>query len=108
MEYVIELLRKEREAIVRCLKNGEQERVRDLQQIDQAIGWLKLIQDNGLDMAGKYNLDALPHIEGYGGFSCYRIMIDKESDCVEDWEEYEKQDGGHYCLSLGDFLLVHK
>lgn len=24
------LLRKEREAIVRCLKNGEQERVRDL------------------------------------------------------------------------------
>lgn len=55
MEYVIELLCKEREAIVRCLKNGEQERVRDLQQIDQAMGWLKLIQDNGLDTAGKYS-----------------------------------------------------
>lgn len=108
MEYVIELLRKEREAIIVSLKNGEQGRLRDLQQVDQAIDWLELIRDNGLDKAGKYSLDALPYIEGYGGFSCYRIMIDKETEHTEDWEEYQRQDGGHYCLSVGDYLLVHK
>lgn len=108
MEYVIELLQKERETIVAALKNGQQEKLRDLQQVEKAIGWLNLIQENNLDQACKYDLDALPYIEGYGGFTCYRIMIDKETDSKEEWEEYKKQDGGHYHLSLGDFLLVHR
>lgn len=108
MEYVIELLQKERETIVAALKNGQQEKLRDLRQVEKAIGWLSLIQENNLDRACKYDLDALPYIEGYGGFTCYRIMIDKETDNTEDWEEYKKQDGGHYQLSLGDFLLVHR
>ncbi len=108
MEYAIKLLEKEREMVITALKNGEQERLRDLQQIDKAIGWLRLIQDNHLDKAGNYHLDALPYIEGYGGFTYYHIMIDKETDHTEDWEEYKKQDGEHYQLSLGDFLLVRK
>jgi len=108
MEYVIGLLKKERETIVAALKNGKMEKLQDLQQIDKATGWLELIQDNNLDKACKYNLDALPYIKGYGGFTYYRIMIDKETDNTEEWEEYEKQDGEHYHLGLGDFLLVHK
>lgn len=111
MEYAVELLQKERETVVEALKMGERERLRDLQQIDKAIGWLRLIQANNLDKACKYNLDALPYIEGYGGFACYRVMIDKETEDTEDteeWEEYEKRDGKHYLLSPGDFLLVRK
>ncbi|MDE7478177.1 MAG: hypothetical protein K2M91_09550 [Lachnospiraceae bacterium] len=107
MEYVIKLLQKERETIVESLRNGQQERLQDLQQVDKAIGWLKLIQDNNLEPAGKYHLDALPMIEGHGGFATYRIMIDDDTDDTAHWEEYRKQTGGHYCLSLGDFLLVH-
>lgn len=108
MEYVIELLQKERETTISALKNGQNEKMRTLQQIDQAIGWLSMIQDHHLGQANKYDLHELPYIEGYGGFTCYRIMIDKETDNTEDWEEYKRQDGGHYELSMGDFLLVHR
>lgn len=108
MEYVIELLQKEREAIIAALKNGQQEKLQNLRQIDQAIGWLDMIQDHHLGQANRYDLHALPYIEGYGGFTCYRIMIDKETDHTENWEEYIRQDGGHYELSMGDFLLVHR
>lgn len=108
MEYAIRLLQKEREAIVSALKNGQHEKIRDLQQVDHAIGWLCLVRDNHLDKAGSYELDALPYIEGYGGFTYYRIMIDKESENTENWEEYKKQDGRHYELGPGDFLLVHR
>lgn len=108
MEYVIELLQKERETIIAALKNGQHEKLQNLQQIDQAIGWLGMIQDYHLGQANQYDLHALPYIEGYGGFTCYRIMIDKETEHTENWEEYVRQDGGHYELSMGDFLLVHR
>lgn len=108
MKYVIGLLQEERETIIAALRNGQHDKLQNLQQIDQAIGWLNLIQDKHLDQACKYDLHALPYIEGYGGFTCYRIMIDKETDDRENWEEYKRQDGGYYELSLGDFLLVHR
>lgn len=108
MRYAIEVLQKEREEIVNALKNGQKERLHDLQQVDKAIGWIKLLQDKNLEKANQYNFDELPYIEGYGGFTSYRLMMDKETDDTNDWVEYKKPNGDSYRLCLGDFLLVHK
>lgn len=108
MQYAIEVLNKEREEIIIALKNGQQEKLNDLQQVDKAIGWIELLKDNNLDKVSRYVFDELPYIEGYGGFTSYRLMIDKETDNTDDWVEYKKPDGTHYQLALGDFLLVHK
>ena len=80
MDYAIKLLETEREIIIAALKNGKKERLNDLQQLDKALGWLRLLEEKQLDKANRYHLEPLPFIEGYGGFTNYRIAIDNETD----------------------------
>lgn len=108
MDYAIKLLEAEREIIIAALKNGKKEKLNDLQQLDKALGWLRLLEERQLDKANRYHLEPLPFIEGHGGFTNYRIAIDNETDDMKFWEEYKKDDGSHLLLSLGDYLLIEK
>lgn len=108
MDYAIGVLLKEREEIVTALKSGQKNRLKDLAQLDKAIHWLNLLQGADLDLANRYQLEALPFIEGYGGFTCYRLMIDNETDDVNAWVEYKNDQGESYSLQLGDYILRHK
>lgn len=108
MEYAIKILEKERELITAALKNGEKERLTDLKQLDEALDWLRLLKEEEIGVAKKYYFEFLPSIEGRGGFSCYRIAIDNETDDINFWEEYKKDDGSHLLLSSGDYILKEK
>lgn len=57
MKDIIELLQKERIKTVDALKNGNKQELSYLQQIDKALGWLKLIEEKGLE-----NVDAMTYI----------------------------------------------
>lgn len=107
MKYAIDILEKERLSIISALKNGQKQRLEDLQQLDNALGWLRLLKEKQVDKAGKYNLHPLPFIEGHG-FAYYRIAIDNETDDISLWEEYKKQDGSCYLLSFGDYIIESK
>ena len=50
MKDIIELLQKERIKTVDALKNGNKQELSYLQQIDKALGWLKLIEEKGLQL----------------------------------------------------------
>ena len=76
MEYAINILEKERELVIVSLKNGEKERLTDLKQLDKALGWLRLLKEQQIGMVKKYQLERMPPIDGRGGFSSYRIVID--------------------------------
>lgn len=108
MEYAIKILEEERLSVVAALKDGQQDRLHDLQQLDKALEWLRLLQEKQVDKARNYHFEPLPFIEGHGGFTNYRIAIDNESDDISDWEEYKKTDGSRFLLSLGDFIIESK
>jgi hypothetical protein len=108
MEHAIKLLEKERELIVEDLKNGKKERLDDLKDLDKALEWLYLLEEKQFDEAKRYNLEQLPFIEGRGGFSCYRIAIDNESDDIKFWDEYEKSDGSKLSLYPRDYIINRK
>lgn len=108
MEHAIKLLEKERELIVADLKNGKKERLDDLKDLDKALEWLYLLEEKQFDEAKRYNLEQLPFIEGRGGFSCYRIAIDNESDDIKFWNEYEKSDGSKLSLYPRDYIINRK
>ena len=108
MEHAIKLLEKERELIVEDLKNGKKDRLDDLKDLDKALDWLYLLEEKQFDEAKRYNLEQLPFIEGRGGFSCYRIAIDNESDDIKFWDEYEKSDGSKLSLYPRDYVINRK
>ena len=108
MEHAIKLLEKERELIVEDLKNGKKDRLDDLKDLDKALDWLYLLEEKQFDEAKRYNLEQLPFIEGRGGFSCYRIAIDNESDDIKFWDEYEKTDGSKLSLYPRDYIINRK
>ena len=108
MEHAIKLLEKERELIVADLKNGKKERLDDLKDLDKALEWLYLLEEKQFDEAKRYNLEQLPFIEGRGGFSCYRIAIDNESEDIKFWDEYEKSDGSKLSLYPRDYIINRK
>jgi hypothetical protein len=108
MEHAIKLLEKERELIVADLKNGKKDRLDDLKDLDKALEWLYLLEEKQFDEAKRYNLEQLPFIEGRGGFSCYRIAIDNESDEIKFWDEYEKSDGSKLSLYPRDYIINRK
>ncbi len=108
MEYAINLLEKERELIVEDLKNGKKDRLNYLKDLDKALEWLYLLEEKQFDEAKRYNLEQLPFIEGRGGFSCYRIAIDNESDDIKFWDEYEKSDGAKLSLYPRDYIINRK
>ena len=47
MKDIIDLLQKKRIKTVDALKHGNQQKLPYLQQIDKALGWLKLIEEKG-------------------------------------------------------------
>lgn len=108
MEHAIKLLEKERELIVADLKNGKKDRLDDLKDLDKALEWLYLLEEKQFDEVKRYNLEQLPFIEGRGGFSCYRIAIDNESDDIKFWDEYEKSDGSKLSLYPRDYIINRK
>ena len=108
MEHAIKLLEKERELIVADLKNGKMERLDDLKDLDKALDWLYLLEEKQFDEVKRYNLEQLPFVEGRGGFSCYRIVIDNESDDIKFWDEYEKSDGSKLSLYPRDYVINRK
>lgn len=108
MEHAIKLLEKERELIVADLKNVKKDRLDDLKDLDKALEWLYLLEEKQFDEAKRYNLEQLPFIEGRGGFSCYRIAIDNESDDIKFWNEYEKSDGSKLSLYPRDYIINRK
>lgn len=108
MEHAIKLLEKERELIVEDLKNGNKDRLNYLKDLDKALEWLYLLEEKQFDEAKRYNLEQLPFIEGRGGFSCYRIAIDNESDDIKFWNEYEKSDGSKLSLYPRDYIINRK
>lgn len=108
MEHAIKLLEKERELIVADLKNGKKDRLDDLKDLDKALEWLYLLEEKQFDEVKRYNLEQLPFIEGRGGFSCYRIAIDNESDDIKLWDEYEKSDGSKLSLYPRDYIINRK
>jgi len=108
MEHAIKLLEKERDLIVADLKNGKKDRLDDLKDLDKALEWLYLLEEKQFDEAKRYNLEQLPFIEGRGGFSCYRIAIDNESDDIKFWDEYEKSDGSKLSLYPRDYIINRK
>ena len=72
------------------------------------LEWLYLLEEKQFDEAKRYNLEQLPFIEGRGGFSCYRIAIDNESDDIKFWDEYEKSDGSKLSLYPRDYIINRK
>ena len=108
MEHAIKLLEKERELIVADLKTGNKGRLNYLKDLDKALEWLYLLEEKQFDEAKRYNLEQLPFIEGRGGFSCYRIAIDNESDEIKFWDEYEKSDGSKLSLYPRDYIINRK
>ena len=108
MEHAIKLLEKERELIVADLKNGKKDRLDDLKDLDKALEWLYLLEEKQFDEVKRYNLEQLPFVEGRGGFSCYRIVIDNESDDIKFWDEYEKSDGSKLSLYPRDYVINRK
>lgn len=107
MQFSIDILQKERDKIVCDLKSGQKERLIDLQDIDKALGCLRLLTDRQADKASCYNLEKLPFPINYP-WSNYRLMVDMEEDNIEDWTEYEKADGTHHLLYGDDILLIAK
>lgn len=108
MEHAIKLLEKERELIVEDLKNGKKDRLNYLKDLNKALEWLYLLEEKQFDEAKRYNLEQLPFIEDRGGFSCYRIAIDNESDDIKFWDEYEKSDGSKLSLYPRDYIINRK
>ena len=108
MEHAIKLLEKERELIVADLKTGNKGRLNYLKDLDKALEWLYLLEEKQFDEAKRYNVEQLPFIEGRGGFSCYRIAIDNESDDIKFWDEYEKSDGSKLSLYPRDYIINRK
>lgn len=109
MKNIIELLQKERIKTVDALKQGDQQQLSYLQQIDKALGWLKMIEENKLENVGKYDVYRLPELplESSGLYSFYHIMQDYESPNIEDWQEY-KADGQALLLSVDDIIITRK
>ena len=83
MKDIIELLQNERTKTVDALKQGEQDKLSYLQQIDKALGWLKVVEDNELATVGSYKIHRLP--DPHSGFSYYHLMVDNESGDPKDW-----------------------
>ena len=77
MKDIIDLLQKKRIKTVDALKHGNQQELPYLQQIDKALGWLKLIEEKGLECVGCYDIHSLPDLpqENSGLYSFQSSMF---------------------------------
>lgn len=109
MNKIIDLLQNERIKAVDALRHGNQHQLSYLQQVDKALGWLKLIEEKGLENVGCYDIHSLPDLpqENSGLYSFYHIMMDYESPNIEDWREY-KPNGQPLLLNFDDIVITRK
>ena len=109
MKDIIELLQKERIKTVDALKNGNKQELAYLQQIDKALGWLKLIEEKGLENVGGYDIHSLPDLpsKSRGIYNYYHLMMDYEDPSIENWREY-KPDGQPLLLMYDDIVITRK
>ena len=109
MKDIIKLLQNEREKTVDALKHGNQQKLSYLQQVDKALGWLKLIEEKGLDNVGCYDVHSLPDLppERAGIYNYYHLMMDYEDPDVENWKEY-KPCGQPLLLMFDDIVITRK
>lgn len=107
MNSAVSVLLQERQSIIGQLKQGKKEQLIKLQEIDNAIGWLKLLMQTQVEKASRYEIVQLPFVEGHG-YSFFHLMIDNESGKKENWEEYQLPDGRQLELCMGDIIFVHK
>ncbi|WP_278725234.1 hypothetical protein [Bacteroides finegoldii] len=109
MKDIIELLQKERIKTVDALKNGNKQELSYLQQIDKALGWLKLIEEKGLENVGCYDIHSLPDLppKSRGIYNYYHLMMDYEDPSFENWREY-KPDGQPLLLMYDDIVITRK
>lgn len=105
MKDIIELLQNERTKTIDALKQGELDKLSHLQQIDKALGWLKVVEDNELATVGSYKIHRLP--DPHSGFSYYHLMVDNESGDPKDWTEY-KPDNQSLELCFDDIIITRK
>lgn len=105
MKDIIELLQNERIKTVEALRQGGQDKLPYLQQIDKALGWLKAVEENGLENVGRYDIHRLP--DPLYGFSYYHLMVDYESGDPSDWKEYMPNNQSLE-LCLDDIVIKHK
>ena len=105
MKDIIELLQNERTKTVDALKQGEQDKLSHLQQLDKALGWLKVVEDNELATVGSYSRVPMP--DPNSGFSYYHLMVDNESGDPKDWTEY-KPDNQSLELCFDDIIITRK
>ncbi|WP_229067732.1 MULTISPECIES: hypothetical protein [Bacteroides] len=76
-----------------------------LQQIDKALGWLKVVEDNELATVWSYKIHRLP--DPNSGFSYYHLMVDNESSDPKDWTEYNP-DNQSLELCFDDIIITRK
>lgn len=76
-----------------------------LQQIDKALGWLKVVEDNELATVWSYKIHRLP--DPNSGFSYYHLMVDNESRDPKDWTEYNP-DNQSLELCFDDIIITRK
>jgi len=105
MKRVIKYLEERRNQIVAYLKNGNDEYLSELQEVDKAIHWLIKIEELNMKNVQKYDVIELPDMKtGYSGF---RIMNDCETDDISKWIELRRD---NYPVSMveGDILIISK
>lgn len=102
-------IQKERIKTVDALKNGNKQELSYLQQIDKALGWLKLIEEKGLENVGCYDIHSLPDLppKSRGIYNYYHLMMDYEDPSIENWREY-KPDGQPLLLMYDDIVITRK
>lgn len=107
MEYVIELLKKEREALLSAIKGGDSDKIKSKVEVEQAVYWLGKIRELGFDCSKeKYEFIKLPDIKT--GFSEYHIMNDGDSDNIDDWIEIKDETGYPITLIFDDVLISRR
>lgn len=108
MKYALELLEAQRTKIVEEMRQGAH-RLADLQAIDKALSWLKVIDEHELEGAWKYDVHQLPVQEV--GVAHYHLMIDTDYDGFDDptdWSLYKSQDGEELEVGMLDWIITRK
>ncbi|GHU23992.1 hypothetical protein FACS1894172_15750 [Spirochaetia bacterium] len=77
----------------------------ELKEINNAINWLKRIDELKLKNVQRYEIIELPDLKT--GWSEYRIMNDCETDDINQWIELKK-DNMPVLANMGDILIIKK
>ena len=105
MKTVIKLLEEERSKIIEHLKNGEKDYSANLRELDEALNWIKKLDELNMEKVQRYNIIKLPEPCDYD--SEYRIMIDYSTEDRMKWEELEINNKP-ICMTMWDIVITRK